>query len=98
LTPDFMAIETTLILLKPDSVSKKLCGKVLGRFEDAGLKLRGLKMLRFGDELLKEHYAHIASPSRWKARTPWPACVSCSGRPIPRRRPRARSAAISAWT
>jgi nucleoside-diphosphate kinase len=56
-----MAIETTLILLKPDSVSKKLCGKVLGRFEDAGLKLRGLKMLRFGDELLKEHYAHIAS-------------------------------------
>lgn len=53
-------LETTLILFKPDAVSKRLCGKVLARFEESGLTVRGLKMFRCGDDLLKEHYAHIA--------------------------------------
>jgi len=53
--------ETTLILFKPDAVSGAVVGQVLSRFESAGLKIRGLKMLRFDDALLKEHYAHIAS-------------------------------------
>lgn len=53
-------MERTLILLKPDAVSKQLVGQVLARFENAGLKIRGLKMLQFGDALLKEHYSHIA--------------------------------------
>jgi nucleoside-diphosphate kinase len=55
-----MSLETTLILFKPDAVSKQLVGQVLARFENAGLKIRGLKMLQFGDALLSEHYAHIA--------------------------------------
>ncbi len=56
-----MSQETTLILFKPDAVSKALVGQVLARFEGAGLKIRGIKMLQFGDALLREHYAHIAS-------------------------------------
>ncbi len=56
-----MALETTLILFKPDAVSKGLVGQVLARFEGAGLKIRGIKMLQFGDALLREHYSHIAS-------------------------------------
>ena len=56
-----MSQETTLILFKPDAVSKALVGQVLARFEGAGLKIRGIKMLRFDDVLLREHYAHIAS-------------------------------------
>ncbi len=55
-----MSEETTLILLKPDTVQKGLCGEVLKRFEAAGFKIRGLKMMRLSDDLLKEHYAHIA--------------------------------------
>ena len=53
--------ETTLILFKPDAVGGGFVGKALSRFEEAGLKIRGMKMLRFEDALLKEHYAHIAS-------------------------------------
>lgn len=53
--------EKTLILFKPDAVSKQLCGKVLARFEENGLKIRGLKMFRCTDALLREHYAHIAN-------------------------------------
>ncbi|MCB1088028.1 MAG: nucleoside-diphosphate kinase, partial [Verrucomicrobiae bacterium] len=55
-----MATERSLILLKPDCVQKKLCGEVIKRFEDAGFAIRGIKMFRLTDELLKEHYAHIA--------------------------------------
>lgn len=56
-----MSQETTLILFKPDAVAKSLVGQVLTRFESAGLKIRGIKMLKFSDALLREHYAHIAS-------------------------------------
>jgi nucleoside-diphosphate kinase len=55
-----MAIETTLILLKPDTVTKSLCGEVLKRFEAAGLRIRGLKMMQLDDAILTEHYSHIA--------------------------------------
>ena len=56
-----MSQETTLILFKPDAVSKAIVGQVLARFEAAGLKIRGIRMLKFSDALLAEHYAHIAS-------------------------------------
>jgi nucleoside-diphosphate kinase len=52
---------TTLILLKPDCITKGHCGEVLQRFEKAGFRIRGCKMMRLGNELLREHYAHIAS-------------------------------------
>ena len=55
-----MSQETSLILLKPDTVTKGLCGEVLKRFEGAGFKLRGLKMMQLTDEILVEHYSHIA--------------------------------------
>jgi len=54
-----MAEQTTLILLKPDAVSKGLCGQVLLRFEAEKFRIRGLKMLQLDDALLREHYSHI---------------------------------------
>lgn len=54
-------METTLILLKPDCVTKGHCGDVLQRFERAGFRIRGCKMIRLSDKLLREHYAHIAA-------------------------------------
>ena len=53
-------MERTLILLKPDCVSAKICGKIISRIEDEGLTIRGCKMLTLTSELLAEHYAHIA--------------------------------------
>ena len=55
-----MALETSLILFKPDAVAKSIVGTVLERFEKAGFRIRGMKMMRLSDELLNEHYAHIA--------------------------------------
>lgn len=53
-------MERTFILLKPDAVEKRICGKVITRFEDAGFAIRGCKMTRLHPDLLREHYAHIA--------------------------------------
>ncbi len=54
-------METTLILFKPDCVTKGHCGEVLQRFEKAGFRIRGCKMMRLSTGLLREHYAHIAN-------------------------------------
>lgn len=55
-----MALETTLILFKPDAVQKNLTGEVLARFLKEGFVIRGIKMLALSDEVLAEHYSHIA--------------------------------------
>ncbi|MBG86790.1 MAG: nucleoside-diphosphate kinase [Verrucomicrobiales bacterium] len=55
-----MAEETTLILFKPDCIEKQLSGEVLKRYQDAGFTIRGIKMMNLGEDLLKEHYSHIA--------------------------------------
>lgn len=52
--------ETSLILLKPDTVTKSRCGEVIKRFEEQGFKIRGAKMMKLTDALLAKHYAHLA--------------------------------------
>jgi len=52
-----MAMETTLVLVKPDGVQRGLVGAVLSRFEAKGLQLVGLKLLKPARELLEQHYA-----------------------------------------
>lgn len=55
-----MALETSLILFKPDAIEKNLTGTVLARFQDAGFVVRGIKMMQLDDAILREHYAHVA--------------------------------------
>ncbi len=54
-----MALESSLILFKPDAIEKKIVGTVLARFEAAGFAIRGVKMMRLGPAILREHYAHL---------------------------------------
>jgi nucleoside-diphosphate kinase len=53
-------MERTLILLKPDAVAGRFCGKVISRFEEAGFRIIGCKMIEPDASLWKEHYAHVA--------------------------------------
>jgi len=55
-----MAKEKTLVLLKPCTVQRALVGEITSIFEKKGLHLCGLKMMQLTDELLSEHYAHLA--------------------------------------
>lgn len=49
-------IERTLILIKPDGVERSLSGKILSRFEETGLKIVALKMVRVGKKIALKHY------------------------------------------
>jgi nucleoside-diphosphate kinase len=56
-------MERTLVLLKPDCVQRRLMGKVLSRFEEKGLNVIGMKMLKVTPQLAKTHYAeHVSKP------------------------------------
>jgi nucleoside-diphosphate kinase len=55
-----MAVERTLVLIKPDAVRRGLSGEILGRFEARGLVIRGAKLVKVGQSLAKQHYAEHA--------------------------------------
>jgi nucleoside-diphosphate kinase len=58
-----MAVETTLVLVKPDGVSRGLCGEIVARLERKGYELRGARLLRIPRQLAQEHYAeHKGKP------------------------------------
>lgn len=50
-------MERTLVLLKPDCVQRRLVGRVVARFEDKGLNIVALKLMRVTPELARRHYA-----------------------------------------
>lgn len=55
-----MAIEKTLVLLKPCTMQRGLAGEIISVFEKKGLQICGLKMMQLDDKILSEHYAHLA--------------------------------------
>ena len=58
-----IAMERTLVLLKPDCVQRRLMGRVIARLEDKGLRIIAMKMLWITSELAKQHYAeHVHKP------------------------------------
>jgi nucleoside-diphosphate kinase len=52
-------IEQTFILMKPDALQRCMIGNVILRFENAGLKLKAMKMLDVTEDLAKKHYAGV---------------------------------------
>ena len=56
-----MALEKTLVLLKPCTMQRSLAGEIISLFEKKGFKICGMKMMMLTDGLLSEHYAHLAS-------------------------------------
>ena len=56
-------MERTLILLKPDAVQRRLIGRIIQRFEDKGLAVVGMKLVRLSRALAERHYApHQGKP------------------------------------
>jgi len=51
-----MAVERTLVLIKPDAMQRRLAGEILARFEARGLGIRSAKLLQVDRELAERHY------------------------------------------
>ena len=49
-------IQRSLVLLKPDAVQRGIAGEILQRFERAGLKIIGAKLLEADEDVVKKHY------------------------------------------
>ncbi len=59
-----MAIERTLVLIKPEGVQRAIVGKIISRFEDAGLKIIGMKQVWIDKEFAKKHYTEDIAERR----------------------------------
>ena len=56
-------MERTFVMFKPDCLERGLVGRILSRFEEKGLRLVAMKMLRITPSVAKQHYAeHLAKP------------------------------------
>ncbi len=53
-------MQKTLVILKPDALTRWVTGEIVSRLEKKGLKLVWSKMSMLNEDLLKEHYSHIA--------------------------------------
>jgi len=52
-----MAVETTLVLIKPGGVQRRLIGEVSRRIEQRGLSIVALKLIQAPRATVEEHYA-----------------------------------------
>ena len=56
-------MEKTLSIIKPDAVAKNVLGKILDRFESAGLKIIAIKMLHLDKDMAEGFYVeHKGKP------------------------------------
>ena len=52
-----------MIIIKPDGLQRQLCGRIITRFEEKGLKIVAGKFMRISKELAQRHYAeHKGKP------------------------------------
>jgi len=54
-----MAIEQTLVLIKPDGLVKSLTGDIISKLSETELKIVAAKMVSVTRELGEEHYRHL---------------------------------------
>jgi nucleoside-diphosphate kinase len=58
-----MAIESTLLIVKPDGVRRGLIGEILGRVEAKGLVIESMQLSAIDRSLAEQHYAeHMDKP------------------------------------
>ena len=56
-------MERSFVMFKPDCLERGLLGRMVSRFEEKGLRLVAMKMLRITPELSRQHYAeHVNKP------------------------------------
>jgi nucleoside-diphosphate kinase len=52
-----MALEKTLVLLKPDAIERRVIGRIIQRFEDADMKILHLQLVApVSEDLISRHY------------------------------------------
>lgn len=55
-----MAVQQTLILIKPDGLARRLTGLTIDRLDATGLEMVAAKVVSVSDSLAREHYKALA--------------------------------------
>ncbi len=56
-------MQTSLIIIKPDGIQRRLAGRILARFEEKGLQIVGAKLMKIPQRTAQQHYApHKGKP------------------------------------
>ncbi len=58
-----MALEQTLVLVKPDGLKKSLTGNILSRLSEAKMVIIGAKVVKVSRDLAETHYEHLKDKS-----------------------------------
>ncbi len=56
-------MEKTLVIFKPSAIERGLVGNILTRFQQKGLIIAGMKMMKLDEKILREHYSHLVDKS-----------------------------------
>ena len=76
-----MAMERTFSIIKPDAVAKNVIGKIISRFEKAGLRIVASRMERLSVESkILQNTRVKASLKTWRLHVFWTCDCSGSGR------------------
>ncbi|MEI8092041.1 MAG: nucleoside-diphosphate kinase [bacterium] len=68
-------IQKTLVVLKPDSVSRSITGEIISRFERVGLHIVGMKMLSPDKDFLFHHYETLGQMISRRGQKPFDVTV-----------------------
>lgn len=60
-------MERSLVLLKPDALDRGIVGEIIYRFERAGIKIVGMKMLVSKEDAARAHYTDDLAKRRGEA-------------------------------
>ena len=56
-------MEKTLVLIKPDAFRKHYSGDIIKHYENEGLKILAMKLMKMDEKIASKHYAeHIGRP------------------------------------
>lgn len=50
-------MQRTFVMVKPDGVQRRLVGRIIARFEQAGIDIAAMKFMSVSRELAEQHYA-----------------------------------------
>lgn len=53
-------MERTFVMLKPETIRRGLVGEIISRIERKNLKIVDMKMMHLDEEIVRDHYKHIA--------------------------------------
>jgi len=71
-----MAIERTLVLVKPDGMKRRLSGLAVDRLDNSGFEMVAAKMVSVTEELARKHYALLEGQGVFKDKTKYDQLIN----------------------